>query len=63
MRKGMMKVKAKKVKRYTDKALSKLIIILDVLVKKYNELEERLIQIQEQLDALDALAAERKESE
>ena len=63
MRKGMMKVKSKKVKRYTDKALSKLIIILDVLVKKYNELEERLIQIQEQLDALDALEAERKESE
>lgn len=63
MRKEMMKVKAKKVKRYTDKALSKLIIILDVLVKKYNELEERLTQIQEQLDALDALAAERKESE
>ena len=60
MRKEMMKVKAKKVKRYTDKALSKLIIILDVLVKKYNELEKRLIQIQEQLDAL---AAERKESE
>ncbi len=60
MRKGMMKVKSKKVKRYTDKALSKLIIILDVLVKKYNELEERLTQIQEQLDAL---AAERKESE
>jgi hypothetical protein len=60
MRKEMMKVKAKKVKRYTDKALSKLIIILDVLVKKYNELEERLIQIQEQLDAL---AAERKDSE
>lgn len=60
MRKEMMKVKAKKVKRYTDKALSKLIIILDVLVKKYNELEERLTQIQEQLDAL---AAERKDSE
>lgn len=56
-------MKAKKVKRYTDKALSKLIIILDVLVKKYNELEERLTQIQEQLDALDALEVERKESE
>lgn len=56
-------MKAKKVKRYTDKVLSKLIIILDVLVKKYNELEERLVQIQEQLDTLDTLAAERKESE